>query len=268
MGSTWRCSVGVLAAVAIAGCGDGQADKITSVRSVQSGPAGSASGGEGGAADRGNGAGAESRKGSKGSGAAGNAPLRRVTGRGLSTAKRRNAAARITGGVLAQLALPFSAIVIDADGSAVTVAVPRAAACTATRADVPRIKLVVGRLIPFVKTVNVVVAGTRSSLAGYVASNCRPREIPSGGGRLVFDRSGAGSLTTAPITIRSRRWTVGYSSQAISLRVSVKDAAGRARGSLSARGRVVSRRTFTGPGTFRLRIESPAIWTVQVRDGG
>jgi hypothetical protein len=268
MSSTWRCSAALLAAVAVAGCGGHSDGKITSVRSVQSGPAaGAPEGGAGSPTTQGSGPGAAGGSNAPGGGAA-RKPLRRVSGRGLSQRKRRDAAARITGGVLAQLALPLAGIVVTPDASAVTVAVTKAGACTATRADEPRIKLVVSRLVPFVKSVNVVVAGTRSSLTDYLSAHCRPRKIPSSGGRVVFDRNGAGSLTTAPIAIRSRRWVLGVSSQAASLRVTVLDASGHKRGSLSARGRAVGGKRFRGPGRFRLKIESPAIWTVQVQDGG
>jgi hypothetical protein len=190
------------------------------------------------------------------------------TARKLSPRRRRDVAARVSGAVLGQMALPVASIAVTRAADSVTIAIAKNGACTATRADAPRIALVVRKLIRYVKTVGVTVAGTGQSLSSYVAAHCKERALPKGSGRAVFDRHGAGFVTTPAIKIRARHWTIAYSSQASFLRISVYPGGGkRALGTVAARGRRTGQKRFEGPGTFILKIGSPATWTIQVRDG-
>jgi hypothetical protein len=188
--------------------------------------------------------------------------------RKLSPRRRREAAARLSGTVLSQLALPVSSIAVTRAADSVTIAIAKSGACTATRADASRIALVVRRLVRYVKTVRVTVAGTGQSLDSYVAAHCQPPTLPAGSGHTVFDRRGAGFVNTPAIKIGARRWTIAYASQASFLRVSVyREGSKHALGTVSARGRGTGQKRFAGPGTFVLKIGSPATWTIQVRDG-
>jgi hypothetical protein len=210
------------------------------------------------------------RGGTTGSGSSEQGSKRAQSGkaRKLSPRRRREAAARISGTVLSQLGLPVAGIGVTRAADSLTIAIAKSGACTATRADAPRIALVLRKLIRSVKTVRVTVAGTGQSLDSYVAAQCTPRALPKGSGRAIFSRRGAGFVTTPAIRIKAKRWTIAYASQASFLRVSVfREGSKHALGSVSARGRGTGQKRFEGPGTFVLKIGSPATWTIQVRDG-
>jgi hypothetical protein len=188
--------------------------------------------------------------------------------RKLSPRQRRDATVRVSASILAQFGLPVSSIAVSRAADSLTVAIAKSGACTATRADEPRIKLVLGKLLPRVKTISITVGRSGPSLSDYVAANCKPRTVPGGPGRVLFHKDGAGFVKTDTIEITAKRWTIAYDSRASALRVSVYKKGGkRAVGTLSARGRRTGEKTFEGPGTFVLRIASPATWTIEVRDG-
>jgi hypothetical protein len=170
--------------------------------------------------------------------------------------------------VLSQLGLPFSGIGVSRSASSLTIAIPQASACTATPADEQRIKTVLRRLLPFAKKVGVTVSGTGQPLGQYVSKHCKPRRIPSGSGRVIFDKGGAGFVTSPPVKVTAKHWTIAFDSEAAFFQVAVTRQDGTKVGNINSRGRGVGQKTFAGPGTFRLKISSPATWRIQVRNGG
>jgi hypothetical protein len=167
------------------------------------------------------------------------------------------------------MGLPFGSIAVTRQADSLTIGIAKNGACTASSADEPRIKLVLGKLLRFLKSVTVDVAGTQQSLGDYVAARCKRTTIPTAPGQVVFDRGGAGLVTSPPIRIAATRWTVGYDSQASFVQVVAKSTSGGIKpAGFVVRGRGAGLRIFKGPGTFRLQISSPATWSIRVRDGG
>jgi hypothetical protein len=260
----------VIAALAIAGCGD------SSSKPTGTTPAGGADSASGSGAPKPETKAARrphSRaRGTRGgrttsSGTAGKAAGKKPPS--IPPSARRDITVRAATAILGQLGLPVTSVAVTRNADAITIAIPKSAACTATSADEPRAKLILGKLLPLVKKINLTVAGSGQSLGAYVAAHCGAGGVPPGPGRVLFHKSGAGFVTTQALKVTASRWTVAYESQASLLQISVYPKGSRhALGTVAVQGRRKGKKTFSGPGTFVLKTASPAIWTIEVRDGG
>jgi hypothetical protein len=155
---------------------------------------------------------------------------------------------------------------VTSNGEAIRATVSASDACFSTPDVENRIRARVQRVLPFVKSVEAVVSGTGQTLSNYPHSRCPSPGLPGGKGRVVLDQRGTGIVTTRTFVVRSRRWSVDYASGGKFLQIMpTKGSAATDAFTVSKPGS--GRRTFSGAGTFRLRITSLAGWAVRVRDG-
>ena len=164
------------------------------------------------------------------------------------------------------LSVRRATITLSDDRRTVTISVPASQACRASTTDPERFTGVVRDAFPFVNVVRVVVDGDQE-LADYAASNCNRKTLPpSGGGRVVFERSGYGNFDTKPVRIRSKRWVIEYAHQGDFFSVFVSKGGEYDPKVISDRRPSSARKSYKGPGTFKLNINGSGDWTVRVRE--
>ncbi len=156
---------------------------------------------------------------------------------------------------------------VGAGGRTVTIAIPAGAACTAEPRDEARIVRQLRQAVPFLSRVSVRASGSDRALSSYVSARCPRSRLPAGPGRVVYRRTGRGFLTTRSFTVHSRRWSVEFENGGAFFALFVLRNRKVQPKTITARRRTAASKTFTGPGTFRLRISGSGHWTVRVRDG-
>jgi hypothetical protein len=160
-----------------------------------------------------------------------------------------------------------AAVHVDRSGRNVTIVIPASSACAAQPGDERKLIGAVKQLAPFVVRVSVLVSGSGQSLSSYIATRCGSSGVPSGSGRVVYNRTGRGVVTSPVFEVHSRRWTVDYRNSGRFLAIFVLKNGKVQREAITANGRTTGSKTFTGPGKFSLRISGSGTWTVRVRDG-
>lgn len=189
--------------------------------------------------------------------------LRRLPGR-----SRAGLARGIVPGVLKLLGFKKARVRVSPSGDAITVIIARAEACTAGPSDEARIaKRIKEPPLSFVRTVRVTVEGSGRRLTDYVAAHCKPRTIPRGRGKVVYEQSGSGIVRTEPFKIRAKRWTIEFENLGSFFQVFVYKGRKLQMTVISETRRGAGKKTFKGPGRFKLNISGSGDWTVRVRDG-
>jgi hypothetical protein len=186
--------------------------------------------------------------------------------RRLSPAQRAKLARAAALAVLAGAGFSRSGVSVAAGGTAVTISLPEAQACSAAAGDETQLASQIRLAAPFVRSVTMSVSGTGQPLSAYVSAHCSAGTLPSGAGRVVYSSSGRGMTTTAAFTVRSKRWTLAYNNDSSFLAVFVLEH-GKIKQAASATKRGTGSAVFKGTGTYQLRISGSGRWTVRVRDG-
>jgi hypothetical protein len=163
-------------------------------------------------------------------------------------------------------AFPDARIVVGADGRTVAIAIPRDLACTARPGEESRIVRRLKLAAPFLASVTVGVADSGKSLAGYVSARCAKSNLPYRPGPVVYQKTGMAGTTTASFKVRSPHWTVDFENDGAFFAAFVLRNDKPLPHPITASKRTVGSKSFTGPGTFRLRITGSGRWTVRVRE--
>jgi hypothetical protein len=155
-------------------------------------------------------------------------------------------------------------VTVAADGHSVTIAVPANVACTARPDADARTVSLIKRDIPVVKSVAVNV-GSRTFAA--FRPGCKAQNVPGGSGSVVYSKNGIGNADSPAFKITAKKWTVAYRNDDGFFSVFVykngkaqKDVISTFKGSSGTK-------TFTGPGTFKLKISGGSPWAVTARNG-
>ena len=152
---------------------------------------------------------------------------------------------------------------VSADGHSVTVGVAANVACAAPTDAGTRTAAAIKDQLAIVRDVAITVGGR--SFATH-RSSCRAPRLPGGSGPVVYAKSGLGNVTTPGFKITSKRWTIAYRGDGLFLVFLVKN--GKTQQEyVKSSGRSAGSKTFTGPGTFSLKISGAKPWAVTVRDG-
>jgi hypothetical protein len=170
--------------------------------------------------------------------------------------------------ILENAGIAGATVALSSDRKTLTLTVPASQACDATTTDEGRLAEGVREVLPFVRDVRILVAGG-TPLEDYAASHCERPALPPGRGRVVLEQSGFGSTTSKAFRIRSERWAVEYAQQSDFFSIFVaKGASGQRyeRGTVISQSPGSGRKTYKGPGTFRLEINGSGDWTVRVRE--
>jgi hypothetical protein len=169
--------------------------------------------------------------------------------------------------VLAQLGVHNASIDVTSGGQSVTIGIPTASVCglppNATTLIVSDVKSVGS----WVQSVAVVVAGSQQTLSSYTSASCRPTQPPTGGGKLIYEKSGQGNLSTAVFTVTTKSWTVSFVNYGGFFAYEVEKNGKTSRDYDFRTSPGSGSKTFDdGPGRFRLEV-SGATWKVQVYGG-
>jgi hypothetical protein len=122
-------------------------------------------------------------------------------------------------------------------------------------------------MLPFVQNIAVRVAGSGQSLSSYISASCAPPAFPSGPGALVLSQTGSGFATTDPFKVHSKRWTVAFDNRGRFFQAFLLKKGATQPQVVAATKRGVGSMTFTGAGTFQLKIAGSGNWIVRVHDG-
>jgi hypothetical protein len=239
--------------VALAGCGSGGGNTHSAARTQLTSPAAD---GQGGASTSRNRAGARAGHGSA-----------QVRGRGLSPAQRIALARGAARSVLMQVGFSEAAIDVGGEGRTVAIAIPAGSACTASPGDETRIVHQLEQVAPFLSRVTVGVAGSGQSLSSYATARCPSSALPSAPGRVAYHQTGRGFATTGSFAVHSPRWTIDFENDGAFFAVFVLRSGKPLPRVITETQRSAGSKTFSGPGSFRLRISGSGRWTIRVRDG-
>jgi hypothetical protein len=175
-------------------------------------------------------------------------------------------ARRVGTTVVTVAGFPHARIDVGPAARTVAVIVDKASACTARPGDAARITQQLRQALPFVRTVTVTVAGGGESLSTYVSTHCKSPRLPSGPGRIAYSQTGGHFATTKPFTVHSKRWTVDFENDSSFFAVFLLRNGKTQPQTITAKKRGVGSKTFTGAGTFQLKIVGSGAWMVRVRD--
>jgi hypothetical protein len=158
---------------------------------------------------------------------------------------------------------------VTPDGTRLSVQVPAAEVCAPVISrNVNGVISSLKRSTPGVVQIQMTIAGTKRSLADYVASSCRPTELPGVSGHLLLKESGPGMApaTTKEFRVRGRRWTLSYSSAGRFMQLLVFKGEAVQPPPLVLNENSAGHRTYRGPGRFKLQITAAGAWTVEASE--
>jgi hypothetical protein len=161
--------------------------------------------------------------------------------------------------------LQDATIQVASGGTRVTVVVPRAKACTpALSGNASGIVRAIRTVGPSIAHVELTVAGTGRTLAQFASACGGSSSLPSTSGQVVLTKNGSGMANIPQLKVTASHWTIAYSNSGAFFEAfpikGKKVLPNYIRVTQSGSGK----QTYSGPGTFSLRIAAAGAWTIKV----
>ena len=165
---------------------------------------------------------------------------------------------------LSVFGLPHATAISNSDGTTVDVSVPAREVCNAVPSSEQKAIASIRHSLPYVKHVEITAAGR--PLGPYIAARCGHLTLPTGGGRLVYERNDSGAFDAPTFAVTSSRWTVDYLSDGGTFEVIVHRSGGNQPQVITASKPITGSKILTGPGKFTLFVVGAIGWQIQVRE--
>lgn len=180
--------------------------------------------------------------------------------------QRREFARNASLNVLRNFGYSEPLVTVSSDAEVITARMSKKDACAVEADRLPEVKKAVYDVVIFARKVRLQSLGGED-LATYFKQTCKPLEIPTASGQVVYSHSGTGFKGSGEIRITAKRFTVSYANESGAMEIYVTKGKELLRPVVKFEGRRSGSETYAGPGTFQVTVSGSGRWSVKVYDG-